>query len=941
MKQSILVNTFKISDKAGKKCNVTAFNDVFPKQTNPDKTKNPVIQAFNSGYRVNKENIDWNTWNGLVFVDIDGKKFFEHSDKDYKVLNDNLLLTSIFYDNNFLAMQESFSHNGSMHFYFYFDVKEKSKHSFDCCAKYAYQKVLDSYIEIKSFNKEVAEYIDDFISCPGVVDTHNINPVQVFFVTADDVHYGFECDGCVKYIDFSKDATSLIKTIDENVEILSTDYAAGAHKGQRIIIDRNFRINTFTGNDVRFRISRIADVIFGDGGKAWCDKNFCKADGTSIYSKTSNFSINNTVLNWLINNEYLYKKADAPDVQLAEDEFLSDKYNEIIEIVDKYNRVEIVAGTGTGKTSIINGIGCDLFGYTRGTYRSLAYKYNAVVIVPYNTTNKLYNNCVEIGSQTDNKLTDDKPMVMVFDQAVKHWHFIKNRNIIIDEAHTLFTERNFRDKAIDLLNLLNNDHHGKIISFTATPTGEVEALNLKCIDVYKPKNKIRVAFEYNINIGGSIIELCDYFLNVHHYDRVVIMDDSNAERVYQNLLFYNKYTENEIAYIRANTKGSDDFNSLIQDEILTKPITICTRVAYNGLNFKNEDERIVVICSFRPMSNIAADYVQILGRFRNCKDVLGIIVHNKTKNDEYITFNEKNEDNKIIKEALSGCQYNDIMTYNYRCDDDDYVNAMNDVEKYYLEHSMNMQQVINDLHNYKYLYISRHQLNLTSMRYDYPFANEENSMFKEWINNTEDWLEKLNVEKFEGCKYLSKPVNRLIFVRNTYKCDKIEEYVMKNMKTRHLDGVVDELMLILEIATMTDEEFDKRALLLDQLRYKFIGMGNKKMVAKLNANEQKRNTYRKLWKGVELKTLDNMFKNIIEQYDIFYDGVVENRAEAGKTGGKSGVKKCVILKAMPAKTLSKYGLNVGDEYESGDELADKTGVKKCTITTWRKKKWIE
>lgn len=65
------------------------------------------------------------------------------------------------------------------------------------------------------------------------------------------------------------------------------------------------------------------------------------------------------------------------------------------------------------------------------------------------------------------------------------------------------------------------------------------------------------------------------------------------------------------------------------------------------------------------------------------------------------------------------------------------------------------------------------------------------------------------------------------------------------------------------------------------------------------------------------------------------------KIENGKKGGKSGVKKCVILKAMPTKTLSKYGLNVGDEYASGDDLADKTGVKKCTITTWRKKKWIE
>ena len=208
--------------------------------------------------------------------------------------------------------------------------------------------------------------------------------------------------------------------------------------------------------------------------------------------------------------------------------------------------------------------------------------------------------------------------------------------------------------------------------------------------------------------------------------------------------------------------------------------------------------------------------------------------------------------------------------------------------------------------------------------YDYPFANEENNMFKEWINNTEDWLEKLNAEKFEGCKYLSKPVNRLIFARNTYKCDKIEEYVMKNMKTRHLDGVVDELMLILEIATMTDEEFDKRALLLDQLRYKFIGMGNKKMVAKLNANEQKRNTYRKLWKGVEIKTLDHMFKNIIEQYDIFYDGIVENRSEAGKKGSP---KKCVtITKDMKQKNLDKYNLKVGQQFDSCSALAEYCNV---------------
>ena len=44
---------------------------------------------------------------------------------------------------------------------------------------------------------------------------------------------------------------------------------------------------------------------------------------------------------------------------------------------------------------------------------------------------------------------------------------------------------------------------------------------------------------------------------------------------------------------------------------------------------------------------------------------------------------------------------------------------------------------------------------------------------------------------------------------------------------------------------------------------------------------------------------------------------------------------------MPTKKLSKYGLNVGDEFESGDELRKKVGVGKSTISAWRDKKWIE
>ena len=114
------------------------------------------------------------------------------------------------------------------------------------------------------------------------------------------------------------------------------------------------------------------------------------------------------------------------------------------------------------------------------------------------------------------------------------------------------------------------------------------------------------------------------------------------------------------------------------------------------------------------------------------------------------------------------------------------------------------------------------------------------------------------------------------------------------------------------------------------------------MVAKLNANEQKRNTYRKLWKGVEIKTLDHMFKNIIEQYDIFYDGVVENRAEAGKKGGETGSpkKQVTITDKMKQKNLDKYNLKVGQQFESCSALAEYCNVSSQTVSGWFKKGYI-
>ena len=66
-----------------------------------------------------------------------------------------------------------------------------------------------------------------------------------------------------------------------------------------------------------------------------------------------------------------------------------------------------------------------------------------------------------------------------------------------------------------------------------------------------------------------------------------------------------------------------------------------------------------------------------------------------------------------------------------------------------------------------------------------------------------------------------------------------------------------------------------------------------------------------------------------------------NKSEAGKAGGKAGVKKCTILKAMPDKVLTKYGLNVGDEFESVKELCDKISINIKTAKRWKDSGKIE
>lgn len=57
--------------------------------------------------------------------------------------------------------------------------------------------------------------------------------------------------------------------------------------------------------------------------------------------------------------------------------------------------------------------------------------------------------------------------------------------------------------------------------------------------------------------------------------------------------------------------------------------------------------------------------------------------------------------------------------------------------------------------------------------------------------------------------------------------------------------------------------------------------------------------------------------------------------------GKSRKKSVKICELMPERTRQKYSLKIGQQFESCNELANKTNNSNKTISSWRKKGWIE
>ena len=592
---------------------------------------------------------------------------------------------------------------------------------------------------------------------------------------------------------------------------------------------------------------------------------------------------------------------------LGEGQYCLDKIEEIIKYSENKSRFCIVAPTGTGKTTLINGLGDPDYkdGLFSGTYtEGLASRLNAIVLNPYNINNNLYNNLYEVSTvkgNTKEEIPSGKPVTLVYDQAARLWNQISDRWIIIDESHILFSDCGFRPALYKLIKLIQGTPRAKVITVTATPSGEIDLLGIKdYFTIVKPKQIINTTV-VNCEKNCSTELWKQISIGYKRYDKVFVATDCWNKSTYGRAIA--SWGEQEVALIRASEKGSTDFEALRAEERLTKKVTIATRLAYNGLNFNNSGRILVISVFFPGITDIAA-VLQTVGRLRKANTDLVVIVGKK----DALSAEERRQLAEAIRDNWTHCELSDSEV---EILEDDIFAAQALIEEYEKENST-VDNLKNTLLKAGYFRVSETTDDQESGIAD-PIKRKVSDLF---VEN----LESDTVEYRVGDRYEDKLYNQLYLKYTEARKNTRKEEILKiyNLKKERggvlLWTVLAELLAAEKVLSLSDTEWEeyKTGYKKTEDRIKQIGAKSEaldKILKALKARYSKAARIRKTYYS-ETASAEKI-------YDTFLDDYIKGEAttglnikvkkvEGGKIGGKIGGKKSSPKKGIIDNTGKEY-----------------------------------
>lgn len=623
-------------------------------------------------------------------------------------------------------------------------------------------------------------------------------------------------------------------------------------------------------------------------------------------------------------------------LELKKGQYLSDIQDQIEHLIEQNEyRCEIIAPTGTGKTVLINGSTekSDIFEQTNET-TGIAEKYNAVVVVPYNMTNGLYNNLTCISS--DNGMTKKEneklikkgnPLVMVFDQFMIYSDLLVDRIIILDEAHTIFTDKTYRQSVVKFADFVVKNNM-KIIAFTATPEVEAEILNIPKFEISAYKKSIKttlVKFKSDENTTPNIFNFEIKLIDSLKEDAKMIFFDNKNSR---NLEDYIKHTrsENDITVVRAETKNDDKVIRLRENEIIETPFLVSTKAGFQGLNYKNE-EKIVAVISFEEMSSYKSDIFQSIGRFRKATDINAIVLYSEK--------DVKSVQEKIDLTEAKNKVYEDIDAENFNTVDQsvldpDQQKIMFEMENYFIENST-YESVLNELKKQTNIKLTEKEYACSNKRYDNKEKRLESENFIEGIKNS-NWNRKT------GNIFWDNNVDLMQQLTNEKISEKmITEIISTKKKNVLFETIADELLTIINIANRgTIEEIqdyenklakwikENKRTNIDLELYKYfqrqLSLVKKTIDIKKRMIEENRN-------------INDFLSAVIDEFLNDKCEVKQKESEAGKKGGSIGGRI-----SSPKKKVKD--LTTGIIYDSVGDYAAAYG-KSAAWASKHKENWMK
>lgn len=611
---------------------------------------------------------------------------------------------------------------------------------------------------------------------------------------------------------------------------------------------------------------------------------------------------------WLYKRRGRILKEKEFVVEIPENEYLSYYTDQIVKEFNDHKRILVQAPTGAGKTTLMI---------------SLAKKYNAVILVPFNSMLKLYEqeshgDIVIVGSGYTAEYTKDKPVCMIWDRAIGF--DLTDRVVISDETHQWFFDRDYRDSAVKTIKKAKEWKN--LICISATPAGEAEELGLYVMKFTKKRNTIPTRI---INVGNSGGYIRDLIENREFGINYVVFSDRNAMRLYQNFP--------EGCLLHSQKKYTKEFVDVLDNQRLNNNLTFCTAIAYNGLNFRNTGDYKVIV-DIEIGSDTANKIIQAVGRLRSANILEVIVVLSGGGEKQSVA--EKVVDNKIFKNINEKNSGVSIVDYDSRYTEDDSIEAMTVIERYLSSHN-SKPSIIRDLSGEGYFTIQEERDGEKHSKLRAKQKEASNTKFKEMLRDHKGRIREISYDDLD--EYAKEWKRVMMKLEAEVDIDWIKMLDGKN-DTCLMDTILKDIWRIYEVCRLPEDLFNEcysDARLNEALNWKdeegntLSQPAKKKILKRFGEAKKNRSKYEVVRNEYEATSntgdpLEEVINDLLDLNIADRRNLKRLRKKNGKDGGRKG--KEIVVQDAGGKVL-RFG--------TIKEAAEKFGVSNNTMRTYIKK----